>query len=77
MPPQRTRPHRITFDVGGDLYEWLGQARLQDRLSTADRIRAALELCRTDADFAARVEAKAIELAREQARQHLKGGPEA
>lgn len=65
--PQRTRPHRITFDVDSDLYAWLGQARVQDRLSTADRIRAALELCRTDTEFAAQVITKATELAQERA----------
>ena len=63
MPPQRTRPRRLTIDVSTDLYQWLGEARLKDRLTTADRIRAVLELCREDEQLAAQVVAKASELA--------------
>lgn len=67
MPPQRTRPRRLTVDVSHDLYRWLGEVRLKDRLTTADRIRAVLELCREDEALAARVVEKASELAQQEA----------
>lgn len=67
MPPQRTRPRRLTVDVSTDLYRWLGEARLKDRLTTADRIRALLELCREDETLAQRVVEKAGELAQQEA----------
>lgn len=67
MPPQRTRPRRLTVDVSTDLYRWLGEARLKDRLTTADRIRALLELCREDEGLSARVVEKAGELAQQEA----------
>lgn len=67
MPPQRTRPRRLTVDVSTDLYRWLGETRLKDRLTTADRIRALLELCREDEALAQRVVEKAGELAQQEA----------
>ena len=67
MPPQRTRPRRLTVDVSTDLYRWLGEARLKDRLTTADRIRALLELCREDEGLSAQVVEKASELAQQEA----------
>lgn len=71
LPPmtQRTRPHRITVDVGAELYSWLTRARIEDRLSTAERIRALLELDREDSHLAGRVIQKAQQIAEEHAEQ--------
>ena len=66
MPPQRTRPRRLTIDISTELYRWLADVRIKDRLTTADRIRALLELCREDETLAARVVAKASELAQQE-----------
>lgn len=67
MPPQRTRPRRLTIDISTDLYLWLGEARIKDRLTTADRIRALVELCREDEELASRVVMKAGEMAQQEA----------
>jgi len=57
----------LTIDVSTDLYKWLGEMRIKDRLTTAERIRALLELCRDDDELTARVVAKASELAQQEA----------
>lgn len=65
-PPRRTRPHRIALDISADQYDWLADQRVQDRVSSADRLRALIELCREDELLCDRVISKATELAQAQ-----------
>ena len=63
VPTTRSRPHRLNIDVDDDLFEWLGTARREDRLTTSERVRALLELAREDPALRDLVVAKANALA--------------
>lgn len=62
---------RVNLEVSLDLHAWLARARLTDRVSTSDRIRALLELAREDPQLGDRVIAKASQLAEKRAEQQL------
>lgn len=61
--PRRTRPHRVATDVSDEQFAWMNAQRLRDRVSSADRLRALIELCREDASLRERVVDKATEMA--------------
>lgn len=66
MTPVKNRPHRITFDVSADQYEWITAQRFKDRIATTMRLRALLALAMEDESLAQRVEKKVTELMRNQ-----------
>lgn len=61
MPTKHS--HRINLNIDPDLYKWVTKQRFVDHMTTSDRIRALLELCREDPGLNERVAAKASELA--------------
>lgn len=62
MSPRRTRPRRIVIDISEDQHAWLAEQRRVDRVSSADRLRVLIELCRESEALREQVITKANEI---------------
>ncbi len=60
--PARSRPRRINVDLSDEQFARLNEARRQDHLTTADRVRALLDLSFDDPTLAKRVATRVSEM---------------